>query len=495
MQSNYFSKVSSRRCRTGERRPCVNAKERQACVIPSLTPPICLRGAVLQVAQMLDEFDTEVTEDELRTLEHGKHAKKIQSSARGKAAKAEIKQKVKLKDEETDRLVRKAQDKRELAMEIFARYDRDGSGTITFKELGPLLTDVLREHGCTKNLDAKTLEECFEKADTNHDNRIDFEEFVAWHNQMIAWGRRMNELERLAQEKQDKEDSAKYLNTPEATAMVYEMLLASGDAKAALDYKHNYKHNYKHISAERTEEVIASRNHIAKLLELDDVLFKSKSTQLPNFSAAERSRLADCFLRAVCPPKAAAAGPVAAPRGVRTNALRNGGGIGGAIRGMAGIINGISDAVTVSSSAIGDAAIAHRRQPMHLPMHARAKESKDDAEWQQNEFIREFEAEERRERDLDSLSLNEMQFSIFVEMAFGTAERHFSASLFKIFVRDTVQRKQSTSKQGALIFDELCVALRAFKSSELDVRAAAVFSLYDADNSGALSRQVPSDCS
>ena len=133
---------------------------------------------------MLDEFDTEVTEDELRTLEHGKHAKKIQSSARGKAAKAEIKQKVKLKDEETDRLVRKAQDKRELAMEIFARYDRDGSGTISFKELGPLLTDVLREHGCTKNLDAKTLEECFEKADTNHDNRIDFEEFVAWHNQM-----------------------------------------------------------------------------------------------------------------------------------------------------------------------------------------------------------------------------------------------------------------------------------------------------------------------
>ena len=428
---------------------------------------------------MLDEFDTEVTEDELRTLEHGKHAKKIQSSARGKAAKAEIKQKVKLKDEETDRLVRKAQDKRELAMEIFARYDRDGSGTISFKELGPLLTDVLREHGCTKNLDAKTLEECFEKADTNHDNRIDFEEFVAWHNQMIAWGRRMNELERLAQEKQDKEDSAKYLNTPEATAMVYEMLLASGDAKAALDYKHNYKHNYKHISAERTEEVIASRNHIAKLLELDDVLFRTKSTRLPNFSAAERSRLADCFLRAVRPPKAlAAAGPVAAPRGVRTNALRNGGGIGGAISGMVGNIDGISEG-----------------QPMQLPMHARAKESKDNAEWQQNEFIREFEAEERRQRDVDSLSLNEMQFSIFVEMAFGTAERHFSATLFKIFVRDTIHRKQSTSKQGALIFDELCVALRALKSPELDVRAAAVFSLYDADNSGALSRQVPSDCS
>ena len=420
---------------------------------------------------MLDEFDTEVTEDELRTLEHGKHAKKIQSSARGKAAKAEIKQKVKLKDEETDRLVRKAQDKREIAMESFARYDRDGSGTITFKELGPLLTDVLRQHGCTKNLDAKTLEECFEKADTNHDNRIDFEEFVVWHNQTIAWGRRMNELERLAQEKQDKEDSAKYINTPEATAMVYNMLLASGDAKAALEYKHNYKHS----SAERTEEVIASRNHIAKLLELDDVLFKSKSTQLPNFSAAERSRLADCFLRAVRPPKAlAAAGPVAAPRGVRTNALRNGGGIGGAISGMVGNIDGISEG---------------------QPMHARAKESKDNAEWQQNEFIREFEAEERRQRDVDSLSLNEMQFSIFVEMAFGTAERHFSASLFKIFVRDTVQRKQSTSKQGALIFDELCVALRAFKSSELDVRAAAVFSLYDADNSGALSRQVPSDCS
>jgi hypothetical protein len=424
---------------------------------------------------MLDEFDTEVTEDELRTLEHGKHAKKIQSSARGKAAKAEIKQKAKLKDEETDRLVRQAQDKREIAMESFARYDRDGSGTITFKELGPLLTDVLRQHGCTKNLDAKTLEECFEKADTNHDNRIDFEEFVVWHNQTIAWGRRMNELERLAQEKQDKEDSAKYINTPEATAMVYNMLLASGDAKAALDYKHNYKHN----SAERTEEVIASRNHIAKLLELDDVLFRTKSTRLPNFSAAERSRLADCFLRAVRPPKAlAAAGPVAAPRGVRTNALRNGGGIGGAISGMVGIIDGISEG-----------------QPMQLPMHARAKESKDNAEWQQNEFIREFEAEERRQRDVDSLSLNEMQCSIFVEMAFGTAERHFSATLFKIFVRDTIQRKQSTSKQGALIFDELCVALRALKSPELDVRAAAVFSLYDADNSGALSRQVPSDCS
>eukprot|EP00900_Chrysochromulina_parva_P013164 jgi/Chrpa1/21849/Chrysochromulina_OHIO_Genome00024647-RA len=295
---------------------------------------------------MLDEFDTEVTEDELRTLVHGKHAKKIQSSARGKAAKAEIKQKAKLKDEETDRLVRKAQDKREIAMESFARYDRDGSGTITFKELGPLLTDVLRQHGCTKNLDAKTLEECFEKADTNHDNRIDFEEFVVWHNQTIAWGRRMNELERLAQEKQDKEDSAKYINTPEATAMVYNMLLASGDAKAALEYKHNYKHS----SAERTEE-----------------------------------------------------------------------------------------------------------------------ESKDNAEWQQNEFIREFEAEERRQRNVDSLSLNEMQFSIFVEMAFGTAERHFSATLFKIFVRDTIQRKQSTSKQGALIFDELCVALRALKSPELDV--------------------------
>lgn len=424
---------------------------------------------------MLDEFDTEVTEDELRTLMHGKHAKKIQSAARGKAAKAEIEQKAKLKDEETDRLVRKAQDKREIAMESFARYDRDGSGTITFKELGPLLTDVLREHGCTKNLDAKTLEECFEKADTNHDNRIDFEEFVVWHNQTIAWGRRMNELERLAQEKQDKEDSAKYINTPEATAMVYNMLLASGDAKAALDYKHNYKHS----SAEGTEEVIASRNHIAKLLELDDLLFRTNSTKLPNFSAAERSRLADCFLRAVRPPKAlAAAGPVAAPRGVRTNALRNGGGIGGAISGMVGIIDGISEG-----------------QPMQLPMHARAKESKDNAEWQQNEFIREFEAEERRQRDVDSLSLNEMQFSIFVEMAFGTAERHFSATLFKIFVRDTIQRKQSTSKQGALIFDELCVALRALKSPELDVRAAAVFSLYDADNSGALSRQVPSDCS
>lgn len=462
-------------------------RSNQACVIPSLTPPVCLRGAVLQIAQMLDEFDTEVTEDELRTLEHGKHAMKIQSSARGKAAKAEIKQKAKLKDEETDRLVRKAQDKREIAMESFARYDRDGSGTITFKELGPLLTDVLREHGCTKNLDAKTLEECFEKADTNHDNRIDFEEFVAWHNQTIAWGRRMNELERLAQEKQDRKDSAKYLNTPEATAMVYDMLLASGDAKAALDYKHNSKHS----SAKRTEEVIASRNHMARLLELDDVLFRTKSTKLPNFSAAERSRLADCFLRAVRQPQAAAAGPVAAPRGVRTNALRNGGGIGGAISGMAGIINGISAHVGAHVGAPD----ALKGQPMHLPMHARAKESKDNAEWQQKEFIREFEAEERRRRDVDSLSLNEMQFSVFVEMAFGTAERHFSATLFKIFVRDTIQRKQSTSKQGALIFDELCVALRALKSPELDVRAAAIFSLYDADNSGALSRQVPSDCS
>mmetsp|Transcript_46223 Transcript_46223/g.81316 ORF Transcript_46223/g.81316 Transcript_46223/m.81316 type:complete len:260 (+) Transcript_46223:55-834(+) len=58
--------------------------------------------------------------------------------------------------------------------EVFSKYDADGSGDISAKELSTLLT-TLNPH-----LDADKCSKMFESIDVNHDEALQYEEFVDW---------------------------------------------------------------------------------------------------------------------------------------------------------------------------------------------------------------------------------------------------------------------------------------------------------------------------
>ena len=388
-----------------------------------------LRAERAVAMDSLDDFSTEVTAEEIQ------QATKLQSAARQKKACRSVGASKKKKRQSTDDLMEIARVKQELAQESFAKYDADGNGWITFKELGPLLREMLISNKVTKTLDVQTLEECFDQADTNNDNKIDFEEFVKWHNDILDWARRLGEAERLAAEKQVAEDAEAALNTPEATALVYDLLVASGEEEAAAKYKRGA------ASAEEAR-ILESAERVKALLELDD---HEGQSELPDFSDEERARLADCFLRAQQPTD----GPMAAPRRLRTNAKKNKGA---------------------------------------LPCHMQAHGSLDKVEWQSQKFIHDFEAEERRDADLARTCLDERLFVYFVEMAFGCRERMFAETLFQTITRDITHRRTATRHEGMLDFDETCTGLRAFKADSLETRAALLFCMYDIDHNGSISK-------
>ena len=88
-------------------------------------------------------------------------------------------------------LIELANERSEQAHEVFCKFDADGSGYLGFRELGQALRALFKQAGLKKTPDFATLEEQFGKADTNGDNQVSPEEFVAWYNHAVEWTRRL----------------------------------------------------------------------------------------------------------------------------------------------------------------------------------------------------------------------------------------------------------------------------------------------------------------
>ena len=56
----------------------------------------------------------------------------------------------------------------------FSNFDSKKNGVLDFSEFARLVNDI------GFHIDENELRMGFEKIDTNHDNEIDFEEFMAW---------------------------------------------------------------------------------------------------------------------------------------------------------------------------------------------------------------------------------------------------------------------------------------------------------------------------
>ena len=66
---------------------------------------------------------------------------------------------------------------KELAKQIFAKYDADHNGSIDVEEARPIFIDNLKKHRATKlSVSDAELNEWFQKADLNKDGVISMEE-------------------------------------------------------------------------------------------------------------------------------------------------------------------------------------------------------------------------------------------------------------------------------------------------------------------------------
>lgn len=63
---------------------------------------------------------------------------------------------------------------------LFARYDKNDNGTLSWDEFCPMLDELLG----TKTLEEKCL--AFNLVDTDHSGMISFEEFAAWWNKQYV---------------------------------------------------------------------------------------------------------------------------------------------------------------------------------------------------------------------------------------------------------------------------------------------------------------------
>ena len=109
---------------------------------------------------------------------------------------------------DADALIQSASAREELACDVYCQFqtfDADHSGHLGFRELGQALRQLFKEAGLKNSPDFSTLEESFGAADTDGDNKISLEEFVAWYNHTIEWTARLHAEEANAQEaKKDK---------------------------------------------------------------------------------------------------------------------------------------------------------------------------------------------------------------------------------------------------------------------------------------------------
>ena len=107
---------------------------------------------------------------------------------------------------DADALIQSASAREELACDVYCQFqtfDADHSGHLGFRELGLALRQLFKEAGLKKSPDFNTLEESFGAADTDGDNKISLEEFVAWYNHTIEWTARLHAEEAQEEEAQE----------------------------------------------------------------------------------------------------------------------------------------------------------------------------------------------------------------------------------------------------------------------------------------------------
>ena len=93
-------------------------------------------------------------------------------------------------------LVEQANERSDLASYVFCqfqKFDADHSGYLGFRELGQALRALFKEAGLKRTPDFGALEESFDTADTDGDNKVSLDEFVAWYNHTVEWTRRLHD--------------------------------------------------------------------------------------------------------------------------------------------------------------------------------------------------------------------------------------------------------------------------------------------------------------
>ena len=124
-------------------------------------------------------------------------------------------------------LIEQANERSELACDVFCMFDADQSGYLGFRELGQALRALFREAGLKKTPDFAALEESFGKADANGDNKVSQEEFVAWYNHAVEWTRRL----------QDETEAEAEAKRPARPALLGQSALSTTSTKVLFDIK------------------------------------------------------------------------------------------------------------------------------------------------------------------------------------------------------------------------------------------------------------------
>ena len=189
-------------------------------------------------------------------------------------------------------LIELANERSEKAHEVFAQFDADQSGYLGFRELGQALRALFKQAGLKKTPDFATLEEQFGKADTNGDNKVSPEEFVAWYNHAVEWTRRL-------QAEAEAEAEAKRSERP---ALLGQSALSQTSTQVLFELKMYGQGKQATPRSAHSEAEASSLHQLKEVLDID---------HLPSLSEDENRRVRDLFMRAVTEADKATATPSA----------------------------------------------------------------------------------------------------------------------------------------------------------------------------------------
>lgn len=190
-------------------------------------------------------------------------------------------------------LIELANERSEQAHEIFAQFDADQSGYLGFRELGQALRALFKQAGLKKTPDFATLEEQFGTADTDGDNKVSPEEFVAWYNHAVEWTRRLQaeaEAEAAAKRSERPALLGQSALSQTSTQMLFELKMYGQGKQATPRHSHG------------SEAEASSQQRLKEVLDIDS---------LPSLSEGENRRVRDLFMRAVTEADKATATPSA----------------------------------------------------------------------------------------------------------------------------------------------------------------------------------------
>lgn len=190
---------------------------------------------------------------------------------------------------DADALIQSASAREELACDVYCQFqtfDADHSGHLGFRELGLALRQLFKEAGLKKSPDFNTLEESFGAADTDGDNKISLEEFVAWYNHTIEWTARLHAEEAQEEEAQEakKEKPATTLGRTESKLVfdlkMHDLNQRTGRGNPGPDTPRS----------RALTEASASLHRVQSVLAVD---------RLPHLTDSESRRVRDLFMQAV----------------------------------------------------------------------------------------------------------------------------------------------------------------------------------------------------